>query len=101
MLSCSDCRNLLLDDLYGLLDNFESATLRAHLAGCPTCQAEQTAAAQQQRLLAKAARVYAEVPAFQAPAAAGSPEPVTTTPQPAPAPASLPMPNRSRRVLRC
>ncbi len=105
MFACNDCRDLLLDHVYGLLDGAEADALRDHLAACADCRAAQAAAAGQQHLLAKAAQVYAQVPAFQAPAADTAVTAAAPTPQPVPAvpvPATLPLsaaPPRRRRWL--
>jgi len=40
MLTCEMCQSILLDHLYGLLDDTEEATLRDHLAACPACVLE-------------------------------------------------------------
>jgi hypothetical protein len=53
MMRCHDCRNLLLDRAYGLLDEAENATIDAHLAECPACAA---AAGREQGLIAAAAK---------------------------------------------
>src|SRR5438874_10075189 len=95
MPSCTDYRNLLLDHLYGLLDDAEAVALRAHLADCPECQAALTAAERQQQLLARAAQVYTQVPLFQAPADEKPAAPAAST-----APVTLPMPVRARRPVR-
>src|SRR5262245_28854456 len=94
MQACSDYRNLLLDQLYGLLDDADADALRGHLASCPECRAAQLAATAQQQLFARAAQVYATVPEFQAPSASVEPPPA-----PVPEP-TLPLPARPRRALR-
>ncbi len=72
MNGCTACQALLLDHLYGLLDQAEEQDLRSHLAGCPECQAALETACAQQRLLAAAAmQTFPEV-SFAPPA----PEPV-------------------------
>ncbi|HYT87999.1 MAG TPA: zf-HC2 domain-containing protein, partial [Gemmataceae bacterium] len=107
MLTCDQTADLLLDYLYDLLDEEAAGKLREHLAACPACQAALAAAEAQQHLLARAAQIYAEVPAFTAPSATPS-APVETI-QPAPAaapqaPATLPLPTspqtKPRRLLR-
>ncbi|MCI0456101.1 MAG: zf-HC2 domain-containing protein [Gemmataceae bacterium] len=124
MYTCDDCKDLLFDSLYGLLDEAQERALREHLAACPACQADLTAAESQQGLLARAAQVYSELPLFTAPGApaetAVTPAPaalietrttavadtpaegITSLPQPAPAPepAVLPMPAPARRPAR-
>jgi hypothetical protein len=82
MLSCRHCTELIWDHLYGLLDADQAEELRAHLAGCPACQAVLAEAEVQQRLVARAARFYDTVPAFLAPEA--------DRPQQVAAPASQP-----------
>ena len=39
---CTDCRPLILDHLYGLLDPAEAVAAEAHLAACPACTAART-----------------------------------------------------------
>src|SRR5689334_6738626 len=93
MRTCDDCSDLLLDYVYGLLEDGEAQELRAHVAACPPCQAALAEAEAQQTLLARAAQVYAHVPAFTAPAAeapaAAAPPAAPLTPAPAPAAAPL------------
>src|SRR4051794_31848728 len=106
MHTCDQCSDLWLDYLYGLLDEGEAQALREHLAACPSCPASLAAAESQQGLLARAAQVYAAVPAFTAPAA----EPTPDAPTPAPPPpvgggvgeggATLPMPAPTGRFRR-
>jgi hypothetical protein len=92
---CESWHDLLLDYVYGLLEPEEEARLRAHLAGCPACQHAQAEAQAQQRLLARAAQVYREVPVFTAPSS-------ESTPQEEHAPATLPLQagRPKRRMLR-
>jgi hypothetical protein len=106
MVTCDHCSDLLLDYLYGLLDEPEASELRTHVASCPACQAALAAAESQQSLLARAAQVYAEIRAFAPPSAADAREPAAAAPaSPAPAaaepaPATLPLPRRRlRRAL--
>src|SRR5437588_754984 len=84
MYSCDQCSGLLLDYVYGLLDEGEAQALRDHLASCPACRSALTEAEAQQNLIARAAQVYAEVPPFTAPAA----ETPESTEVPAPAAAA-------------
>jgi len=56
-----------LDFLYGLLDGDELGEMRAHLDGCPPCQAALKLAQEQQRLFSQAARVCEAVKPFAAP----------------------------------
>jgi hypothetical protein len=67
MYTCDQCADLLLDSLYGLLEAEEAQQLREHVSGCAACQAARAQAEAQQRLLARAAHVAREVPAFTAP----------------------------------
>jgi hypothetical protein len=69
MFSCAQCADLLLDSLYGLLDEQQAQALRDHLASCPACRSALAEAQAQQNLIARAAQVYAEVPLFTAPTA--------------------------------
>jgi hypothetical protein len=95
MHSCDEWTDLLLDDLYGLLDGAEAQGMRVHLAACPACQAARAAAEAQQKLLARAAQVYASVPPFTAPAE--SPPSPADTATAGPATLTLPQPRRPRR----
>jgi hypothetical protein len=79
MHTCDQCSDLLLDHLYGLLDEGEARELRDHLAACPACRSALAQAESQQTLLARAAQVYAEVPAFSAPTAELPLEPAPTS----------------------
>src|SRR6516164_4328102 len=65
---CQHFQDLLLDSLYGLLEAGEEEALRAHVASCPDCGAAMAEASQQHELLARAARVIQQVPAFVSPA---------------------------------
>jgi anti-sigma factor RsiW len=79
MHGCQGCQDKLLESLYDLLDEAEQQELRAHLAGCPACQAALEQARAQQKLLAAAARL--EFPAVQfCPPAADQPAPTTIRP---------------------
>src|SRR5262249_35093149 len=84
----------------------EARALQDHLAACGACRAALAQAEAQQSLLARAAQVYTEVPAFAAPSAepvahpaapptpAAAPVPVETPPPATaapPAPATLPV----------
>jgi Putative zinc-finger len=106
MYSCSERSDLLLDFLYGLLEPEEVQRLRAHLADCPACRAALAEAEAQQRLLARAAHIVREVPAFVLPgeteladkSTPSSPESATAGPSPLEAPA-VPLPQRHERRL--
>lgn len=89
MHGCQGCRDNLLDYLYDLLDEAEAAHLRAHLEGCPACQAALGQARAQQKLLAAAARLHFPGVTFAPP------------PEPAPVPAvtAQPAPSGVRNVL--
>ena len=56
MNTCDQCRESILDHLYGLLEAEATADLSRHLASCPACQAELSRAEKQKKLLALAAR---------------------------------------------
>jgi hypothetical protein len=66
-MTCSDCSELLLDYLYGLLDVEPAGLLREHLAGCAACQVSLDQARNRQNLFAWAARKFRDVPAFHLP----------------------------------
>jgi hypothetical protein len=104
MPTCADCHELLLDYVYGLLEDTEVEGLQSHLAGCAACQEALAAARAQQNLLSRAALKIKQVPVFHAPA--GSEE-ITATPlfsrfPPAEPPAApspaRPLPLPKRRV---
>src|SRR5262245_7172977 len=65
---CQHFQDLLLDSLYGLLEANEEEALRAHVASCPDCCPAMAEAREHHELLARAARVIKEVPAFVSPA---------------------------------
>src|SRR5260370_3934562 len=112
MYPCDQCSDLLLDYLYGLLDEGAAQVLRDHLTSCPACRTALTEAETQQNLIARAAQVYAEVPPFSAPTsettetteapASAEPEaPDAVAPPAAEAPpATLPLPPPARRRRR-
>ncbi len=56
MLTCTRCREHLLDHLYGLLEPAETAAVEGHLTGCPECTAAVAAERKVQGLLAAAAK---------------------------------------------
>jgi hypothetical protein len=99
MRPCDHFDEQLLDYVYGLLNDEEAGSLRAHLAECQRCQAALTAAEGQQQLLSRAAQIYREVPLFKAPEEepALAPVPVPPTTETEAAPAILPLPARARR----
>src|SRR6266446_4208816 len=65
--SCADCRDLLLEHLYGLLDEEEARQLQVHLAECATCQHALEGARKDQERLSRAARVVTVIEPFVAP----------------------------------
>jgi hypothetical protein len=67
MFTCDDCRDLIWDYIYDLLEAVEAETLRAHLRVCGFCQAELIRAEEDQQLLARTFRLNREVPRFVAP----------------------------------
>src|SRR5260370_42268057 len=73
MRTCDQCRELLWDELYGLLEPVESQALAEHLAGCPDCGAELAKARAEQQLVAAAARLEIIIPSFVAPAGDSQP----------------------------
>ena len=69
MMSCQNCQPLILDRIYGLLDEPETIALEQHLRECPSCALARDEAARVQGLLARAARgAYPQVK-FEPPAA--------------------------------
>ncbi|MCE9637433.1 MAG: zf-HC2 domain-containing protein [Planctomycetes bacterium] len=72
-LRCDAVRALLLDHVYGALDDAESATVVAHVATCPACSAALDAARSQQATLAEAARAEAGDVSFAPPDATAVP----------------------------
>ncbi len=56
LLRCDQCREQLLDHLYGLLDPAEAVALDDHLVGCPACTAAREEAGRWQGLLSRAAK---------------------------------------------
>lgn len=66
-MTCEHCNQLLFDYLYDLLDQAEEASLRAHLESCPECAHALAEARASKEVLAQAAQVVREVPAFHIP----------------------------------
>jgi hypothetical protein len=66
MYTCDQSTELFWDHLYGLLDVDQAQRLRQHLDACPGCQTALVQAETQQRLVARAARMYDMAP-FQLP----------------------------------
>jgi anti-sigma factor RsiW len=67
-MNCQHCQTLLLDHLYGLLDEQEAAALDAHLASCPACAAASAETARVRGLIARAAKSAFPDTKFEAPA---------------------------------
>jgi hypothetical protein len=108
--------DLFLDYVFGLLDEHEAEALRGHLAGCDACRTALAEAEKHRHLLARAARVIEEVPAFvvpgqdeesgpQAPPQDTDSSPPSEAPAASPAretsalPATLAFPERKKRRL--
>jgi hypothetical protein len=81
MLLCQQCRDMLWDNLYDLLDEAENGELRAHLAGCPDCRLAFEQVRLHQQWLAGAARLEVDIPRFMAPKAT-APAALLPPPQP-------------------
>ena len=67
MLRCTECRPLILDHLFGLLDAPEIKAVAAHLSTCPACAAERTEAAKVHGLIAQAAKMTFPAVRFESP----------------------------------
>ncbi len=67
MTHCENCRERLLDFVFGLLEGNELEMMRAHVNACAQCQAELTKAQSQQKLMARAARAVTKVAEFALP----------------------------------
>lgn len=67
MIPCSTCTELLWDYLYDLLEPAQASQVDAHVSRCPKCRQALTAARSDCALLASAARLDVDVPAFEAP----------------------------------
>ena len=88
---CEHCQNLLLDFVYGLLEESELQELREHLTSCPSCQAALEKAQQQQTLMARAALAIAPITELAVP----SDKPVANPSQAATLPlVNVPRPKR-------
>jgi hypothetical protein len=69
MSRCDECRELILDHLYGLLEGPEAEAVEAHIAACPACAAARDEAARIQGLIGEAAKGSFPAVRFEAPAA--------------------------------
>jgi anti-sigma factor RsiW len=72
---CEQCRERVLDFLYGLLDPAEEAEVAAHIESCPACAAARDEAAGVKGLFAAAAKAPFPDVTFAAPAEASPPVP--------------------------
>src|SRR5258708_6872640 len=79
---CDQCRETLLDFVYGLLEESAVAQVRAHVTGCAACQAALVNAQAEQKMFARAARAVRVVPEFAVP---------SETPAQSEQPATLPL----------
>jgi hypothetical protein len=70
MMRCENCRPLLLEYLYDVLEADEHQAIEAHLKDCPACQEGLVQAKGQQQLLAAAAKMEFPNVRFTAPSAA-------------------------------
>jgi anti-sigma factor RsiW len=86
MHDCNHSESLLLEHLYGLLDDADERALQDHLAGCPACRAALERARGQQRLLAAAAKGEFPAVRFEPPAEEEHAPEVVSLPSPAAAP---------------
>jgi hypothetical protein len=89
--TCDHYRELIWDDLFGLLEAGDSASLRHHVAGCTTCQAEMATAVAQHEWVAEAARLDVAVPPFSPPVSDDDP-PLVPLPSPEIRTAQRPIP---------
>src|SRR4051812_25838105 len=95
MASCEQCQDLLLDYLYGLVE--EESEIRAHLETCPACQSALEKARQEQQLLAQAAEIIRDVPLFRPPETVAREEHVQVLTLPAAENIPQVLPRKSRR----
>lgn len=92
---CENCRELLLDHLYDLLDTAEADAVDAHLATCPECAAARDRASRDQSLFASAAKASFPNVRFAPPFESAVPAPTAPAASPsAPSPAVAPNPGR-------
>src|SRR4051812_35245405 len=78
MTHCEQCRDRLLDHVYGLLEGSDLHETREHLSHCSACQAALQAVQAEQLLMASAARAITEIPEFTLPANEPAVLPLTT-----------------------
>lgn len=79
MPTCEHCQALLLDFVYGLLEEPELAGLREHLANCRDCQSALAEAQGEQKTLARASLAVQSVPVLTLPTTAPPPVEVSST----------------------
>ena len=72
-MTCHDVKPLLLDHLYGALNDADASAVQAHLRDCDACRAALADARSDRDLLAEAARVAAGDLVLAAPSALPSP----------------------------
>lgn len=77
MMQCQQCEPLILDYLYGLLDDAEAVAIESHLRECAACAAARNEAARLQGLIARAAKNTFPHVRFDPPAAKPTPPPLT------------------------
>src|SRR4051794_13217170 len=68
MFSCEQCRELIWDHVYDLLDADESCDVEVHVADCPACHAEMEKARNDRQLLAEVACLDVPAPRLVFPA---------------------------------
>src|SRR5438105_4361752 len=86
MLDCNHYQTLLLEHLYGLLDDADTRMLQDHLGSCAACQAALDKARHQQQMLATAAKEAFPSVRFEAPAEEAPVEVIPLPQQPVAAP---------------
>jgi hypothetical protein len=77
MMQCQQCQPLILDHLYGLLEEPESVAVESHLRECAACAAVRDEAARVQGLIARAAKGAFPQVRFDPPIAKPTPLPAT------------------------
>jgi hypothetical protein len=93
MYTCDHCREQLWDDLFGLLEPGDSENLHQHILGCDDCRVEMEIARAEHQLVAAAARLDVDIPAFSVPSVIDA-EPVLDAPRRQPT-----LPSRRFRVM--